>query len=112
MYLLSLMLILAGLFIYVAHRGKYIVSYLTYTGFLYLLLLAIEGFAKADPGDYSSPVVFMVFNTVIFLLHIPFIIRLSQFHPKEERVKKAREIFEKDVVHLHDDKLHKHLGHH
>lgn len=84
---------------------------MSYTILLYLILSGIEGFAKADPNDTQAYVIFLLMETIIFLLHIPFIIRLSQLDLKNERVKHARRIFEKDVVHLHDEKLHRHLGH-
>jgi hypothetical protein len=111
MYLLSLTFILAGLFIYVSHRRKWLMIYLMYTVLLYLVLAAVEGFTKTDPDNFQANMVFLIMETIIFLLHIPFIIRLSQLDTKNERVKHARRIFEKDVAHLHDDKLHRHLGH-
>ena len=111
MYLLSLTLLLAGLFIYAAHRKEWMYGYLLYTLMLYLLLFALEGFIKADPNDTGSLSIFWIFETIIFLLHIPVVLRLSQFRPKEDRVKRAREIFENDVVHMDDHKLHRHLGH-
>lgn len=111
MYLIALMLILSGAFIYVAHSKKWFVIYLGYTASLYLLLSSLAGFADAVPDNSQIRLAFAITNTIIVLLHIPLIIRLSQLDIKDFRVKKAREIFEKDVAHLHDEKLHKHLGH-
>ncbi len=111
MYLLALMFVLAGAFIYVAHSKKWLIIYLGYTAALYLLLASIEGFAYITPVNSPARMAFWVTNTIIVFLHIPIIIRLSQLDLKNFRVKKAREIFDKDVSHLHDDKLHKHLGH-
>ena len=111
MYLLSLSLILAGAFIYVAHSKKWLIIFLLYTTFLYLVLAGLEGFVTADKETVVDTSSFLVVNTIIFLLHIPVIIKLSQVDAKNYRVKKAREIFDKDVAHLHDDKLHRHLGH-
>lgn len=111
MYLLSLTFILAGAFIFVSHRRKWLVIYLLYTAFLYLLLAGVEGFTKTDPENTQAYIIFLIMETIIFLLHIPFIVRLSQLDIKNERVRHARRIFEKDIDHVHDDKLHRHLGH-
>jgi hypothetical protein len=52
-----------------------------------------------------------VVEIIVLFLHIPLIFKLSQLGHERHKVKAAREIFEKDLTHLSDTQLKRHLEH-
>jgi len=78
---------------------------------LYLFLGGIEGFAASSKNPQNSLFAFWVAYIIILLIHLPLLFKLIHRDGHKHHIKHAREIFGKDLEHLTDEKLHKHLGH-
>lgn len=78
---------------------------------LYFFMSGIDGLIATETGDYFSEYLILAFYTFILLMHLPLIFYLFKMNHKTPLIKKAREVFDKEVMHLGDKELYQHLKH-
>lgn len=81
-----------------------------YFTILYIFITGISGLRGVDKVP-SSDLYWLSFNInlLILMLHLPVVYILLKTRTHRPNVKKARELFDKDIAHLHDHEVHQHL---
>ena len=102
---------LAGLMVFLTPSVKTRFIIIVYFLLLFLFLWGVEGFLYSGKPSQNERYAFTAFFIFLVALHIPLIIRLTQIDFKKHKIKNARGSFGRDILHLDDEQLHRHLEH-
>ena len=111
MWIFLLLLIVAGGVITLAPSKKLKAIFIVYFIGLYVVMFGVVGLVESGKTQAMEITVVSTVNFIILFLHIPLIYYLYKVDHNKHRLKKAREIFDVDIGHLTDDRLHEHLRH-
>jgi len=109
----TLFFILVAVLITFFAPGKHAkIAFAIYFLLVYILLDGITGLVEAGSNNFAA--IYSVYATdyTILFIHLPLVMYMFQLDHKHFPIKKARQIFAKDIMHLSDHELQKYLSHH
>lgn len=102
---------LALLLVYLSPTLKSRIFLGGYFVLLFLVMWGVEGFIYSEQPSINERYTFIAFFIFVLVIHLPLALRLIQVDLKKHKIKNARNFFEKDILHLSDEQLHRHLEH-